>query len=172
MKLIAVCFLISCSFNSVLSIGFIYPVIIASSSALYASWSYLKCFTYECCNDPTEKISTRTWILYNNESLDKLKNDLSIKLYGQPLASDIVYKAVKSHVVDQDPQKPLVMSFHGWTGSGKNHVSKIIADNLYKKSVKSEFVHVISSPHFFPDHEPSSLPVYKVSNLLKPIDDA
>lgn len=150
-----------------MSIGFFYPVVIASSSALYAGWNYVKCFTYECCNDETESLVTRTWILFNQDSLSNLQTDLSSKLYGQPLASDIVYKAVKSHVIDKEPQKPLVLSFHGWTGSGKNHVSQIIAENLYKKGSKSKYVHVISSPHYFPDHDPSSLPVYKVSGDLE-----
>lgn len=166
MKFVTIFFLaFSGCINHVLSIGFVYPVIIGASSAIYASWSYLKCFTYECCNDETESRVTRTWLLYNEDSLDKLKSDLSMKLYGQPLATDIVYKAVKSHVMDSNPQKPLVMSFHGWTGSGKNHVSQIVAENLYKKGVRSSFVHVISSPHFFPDHDPSSLSVYKVSHF-------
>lgn len=168
--LILIYFLISsCIIPCVLSIGFVYPVIVVSSSALYASWSYLKCFTYECCNDEKESLNTRTWIMFNEESLNKLKKDIDNRLYGQPLAKDIVYKAVKSHVMDSNPQKPLVMSFHGWTGSGKNHVSQILADNLYKKGVKSEFVHVISSPHFFPDQEPNSLIAYKVSHNHKPL---
>ena len=27
-----------------------------------------------------------------------------------------------------DPQKALVMSFHGWTGAGKNYVAKFVAE--------------------------------------------
>ena len=41
---------------------------------------------------------------------------------------------------DSTSKKPLVMSFHGWTGSGKNYVSKFIAESLFAKGMRSKFV--------------------------------
>ncbi|XP_035227636.1 torsin-1B-like [Stegodyphus dumicola] len=42
------------------------------------------------------------------------------------------------------------MSFHGWTGSGKNHVSKMIIESLYLKGFKSNFVHWYIASYDFP----------------------
>ena len=52
------------------------------------------------------------------------------------------------------------MSFHGWTGSGKNFVSNIIAEHLYKKGSDSKYVHKIISSHAFPIEQ--NLETYKV----------
>ncbi|XP_072020426.1 torsin-1A-like [Amphiura filiformis] len=43
---------------------------------------------------------------------------------------------------DKDPQRPLVLSFHGTTGTGKNHVSRLIAESIYKKGLESQYVHL------------------------------
>ena len=47
-------------------------------------------------------------------------------------------------------RKPLVMSFHGWTGSGKNFVSKFVAESLFVKGLTSDFVHLFVSTLHFP----------------------
>ena len=45
--------------------------------------------------------------------------------------------------------KALVMSFHGWTGSGKNFVAKFIAESLFRKGIKSNNIHIyVSTVHF------------------------
>jgi len=61
-------------------------------------------------------------------------------LYGQHLASHVVGKLVEGHVYTDHPSKALVLSFHGTTGVGKNYVSKVIADRLYKRGLNSKFV--------------------------------
>ena len=38
-------------------------------------------------------------------------------------------------------RKPLVISFHGTPGTGKNYVADLIAETLYEKGVKSKYVH-------------------------------
>ncbi|VDL79770.1 unnamed protein product, partial [Nippostrongylus brasiliensis] len=43
------------------------------------------------------------------------------------------------------------MSFHGFTGSGKNYVSEIIANNTFKNGMKSNFVHQIVATSEYPD---------------------
>ncbi|KAG7215342.1 hypothetical protein INR49_022579 [Caranx melampygus] len=51
---------------------------------------------------------------------------------------------------DDDPKKPLVLSLHGPTGTGKNFISQMIAENIYKDGSKSHFVHVFISTFHFP----------------------
>ncbi|XP_043086309.1 torsin-1A-like [Puntigrus tetrazona] len=87
----------------------------------------------------------------------RLKADLRENLFGQHIASDVVLKAVTSFMTDSNPNKPLVLSFHGTTGTGKNHVSTIIARNIYKKGEQSKHVHKFISQHHFPhkDHSHS-----------------
>ncbi|XP_030643590.1 torsin-1A-like [Chanos chanos] len=81
---------------------------------------------------------------------ERLKTDLKDSLYGQHIASEVVLKAVSGFMTDKHPSKPLVLSFHGSTGVGKNHVSNIIARNIFTKGENSEHVHVFISEHHFP----------------------
>ena len=69
-------------------------------------------------------------------------------------------KAVTGFMSNNNPKKPLVLSLHGWTGTGKNFVSQLIAENLYKNGMDSKFVHVFTSELHFP--HPSLLDTYKV----------
>lgn len=62
---------------------------------------------------------------------------------------------------NENPKKPLVLSLHGWTGTGKNFVSKLIAENIYKEGMHSSFVHVFTSTLHFP--HPSLIATYKVT---------
>ncbi|KAL0965235.1 hypothetical protein UPYG_G00278550 [Umbra pygmaea] len=46
-------------------------------------------------------------------------------------------------------KKPLVLSLHGGTGTGKNFVSQLIAENIYKKGMDSSFIHqFVATVHF------------------------
>lgn len=65
---------------------------------------------------------------------------------------------------DNNPKKPLVLSLHGPTGTGKNFVSQLIADNVYKKGYHSKFVHVFSATHHFPHR--SEIVTYKVWSIM------
>ena len=56
-------------------------------------------------------------------------------------------------------RKVLALSFNGWTGSGKNFVSKIIAEHIFRKGMESKFVHQIIATHDF-SHQ-SELDRYK-----------
>ncbi|RVE66029.1 hypothetical protein OJAV_G00122530 [Oryzias javanicus] len=79
-----------------------------------------------------------------------LKTDLENKLFGQHLASRIILRAVNEFMSNDNPEKPLVLSLHGPPGTGKNFVSKLIAQNLYKEGMKSKNVHFFSPYHHFP----------------------
>ncbi|RVE66030.1 hypothetical protein OJAV_G00122540 [Oryzias javanicus] len=96
------------------------------------------------------------WLTYNATGL---KTDLENKLFGQHLASRIVLKAVNGFMSNDNPKKPLVLSLHGWTGTGKNFVSQLIAENIYKEGMNSKFVHIFTSTLHFP--HPSLISTYK-----------
>ncbi|CAL8277353.1 unnamed protein product [Merluccius merluccius] len=51
---------------------------------------------------------------------------------------------------NNNPKKPLVLSLHGWSGTGKNLASKLIANNIYKKGMDSRFVHLFVPGLHFP----------------------
>lgn len=64
----------------------------------------------------------------------------------------VVIKSLRAFLQNANPQKPLVMSFHGLTGSGKNYVASMIANSLYKKGMSSSYVHQYIANKDFP-HE-------------------
>ncbi len=53
--------------------------------------------------------------------------ELDRRLFGQHLVSKVVVRAVRGFLSNAQAKKPLALSLHGWTGTGKNFVSKIIA---------------------------------------------
>lgn len=60
-----------------------------------------------------------------------LEKDYSDNVFGQHLVALVILKAVPDFLNNTNPKKPLVLSFHGWTGGGKNHVSQILVRNIY-----------------------------------------
>ncbi|XP_034403511.1 torsin-1B-like isoform X2 [Cyclopterus lumpus] len=87
------------------------------------------------------------WIAFNATGLQV---DLEAKLFGQHIASRIILKAVTGFMANDNPKKPLVLSLHGWTGTGKNFVSHMIANNIYKEGMDSSFVHMFTAEFHFP----------------------
>ena len=108
----------------------------------------LYCQFKECC---TEK-----WVSPN---ITGLQSVLRRRVFGQHLVTDTVLKAVMGHLNNKSPSKALALSFNGWTGSGKNFVSKIIADHLFRKGMDSKYVHLMIATHDF-QHQ-SELDFYK-----------
>ena len=96
-------------------------------------------------------------------NFSQLARELESHLVGQHLAQELVVKAVRGHHNNNHPVKPLVLSFHGWTGSGKNFVSQFIAESLYRRGLASRFVHLLIATLHFPD--PAMTEQYKVSSL-------
>jgi len=90
-----------------------------------------------------------------------LEHDFATMLHGQHLVSDTVIKSIRGHLRNQNPSKALVLSFHGWTGGGKNFVSTMIANNMFYLGMKSQFVHLYISDHHFPHKD--SVELYKVN---------
>ncbi len=96
-------------------------------------------FSYETC--------TSWWIEPN---ITGMRNVFRTQLHGQHLVSDITLKAINGHFKSSQPSKALVLSFHGWTGVGKNFVTKIIAEHMYKNGMDSKFVHFFVADLHFP----------------------
>uniref|UniRef100_A0A8C3HM20 Torsin family 3 member A n=1 Tax=Chrysemys picta bellii TaxID=8478 RepID=A0A8C3HM20_CHRPI len=94
--------------------------------------------------------------------------DLNRRLHGQHLAKDVILKAVQGFLETPQPEKALALSFHGWSGTGKNFVARMIADHLYRDGLKSECVKVFISLFHFP--HPKYVDLYKVQ-LKKQISE-
>lgn len=63
-----------------------------------------------------------------------------------------VIQALRSHYDHIDTsRKPLVMSFHGTPGTGKNYVADFIAKSIYANGLDSKFVHRFSGKLDFPN---------------------
>ncbi|XP_069718755.1 torsin-3A [Phaenicophaeus curvirostris] len=81
-----------------------------------------------------------------------LEADLDRQLHGQHLAKEIIVQAVRGFLQSPRPRKALVLSFHGWSGTGKNFVTRLLANHLYRDGLKSECVRVFISLFHFPHH--------------------
>ncbi|XP_032082875.1 torsin-3A [Thamnophis elegans] len=93
---------------------------------------------------------------------------LSKRLHGQHLAKIIVLKAVQDFLETPQPKKALTLSFHGWSGTGKNFVARLMAEHLYRDGLKSDCVKIFISVLHFPHLDYMDL--YKV-DLTKQITE-
>ncbi|XP_004613364.1 prosalusin isoform X1 [Sorex araneus] len=91
--------------------------------------------------------------------LPGLECDLAQHLAGQPLARALVGKALRAFVQDPAPAKPLVLSLHGGSGTGKSLVSALLARYLFRGGLHSPHVHHFSPRIHFP--HPSQMDRYK-----------
>lgn len=93
------------------------------------------CKFNECCRKP-----------YLKADVEELRRLLQNQLYGQHIVQDVLVNAIGAHFDNiQSSRKPLVMSFHGTSGTGKNYVSDFIASALYLKGIDSKFVRKFSA---------------------------
>lgn len=83
-----------------------------------------------------------------------LKMDLESNVFGQPIATKLIPVKIEEYLNKLDKYKntstevtckPLVLSFHGWTGVGKNYISKITADSVQSANILNFIV-----PYHFP----------------------
>jgi len=117
-----------------------------ASSAIYRGMKDLACLKVECCS--------ASWRPANYTRLQEL---LAENLVGQHIAQDLIVRALRGHQRSLSPSKPLVLSLHGWTGSGKNFVSQFVADSFYKRGLSSQFVHLFIATLHFPSVKDTSL---------------
>jgi ATP-dependent Clp protease ATP-binding subunit ClpA len=101
----------------------------------------------------------------------ELKNDLLHNVYGQHLVNEIVPSLIEGHYHQRQPAKALAISFHGWTGCGKNFVSGKLASHLFKNGVHSKFVKTFIATIDFVDprktHEYKQKLQTTISNMVK-----
>ncbi|XP_078006137.1 torsin-1A isoform X2 [Phascolarctos cinereus] len=104
----------------------------------YISYPRLYCLFTECCSQK------------RSLSREALQKDLDSKLFGQHLAKKVILNAVSGFISNPKSKKPLTLSLHGWTGTGKNFVSKIIAEHIYEGGLNSDYVHLFVATLHFP----------------------
>jgi len=133
--------------------------------AIVGSVGYsVRCHFKECCTSP--------WIRHNVSLFDE---QFDLNVYGQPLVKDVVSKALRSHLrrihnkspTKPGPKKALVLSFHGWTGSGKNYVSRFIAESMFSEGLRSKFVHFFSGPLHFPQSQAPEIHQLHVQDMVR-----
>ncbi|XP_061528637.1 prosalusin isoform X1 [Phycodurus eques] len=79
----------------------------------------------------------------------ELEWDLYKNIYGQHLAQDMVSEEVDRFLADKTPERPLVLSLHGSSGTGKTLVTGMLTRYLYGSAMSSPFVHqFIPTLHF------------------------
>ncbi|XP_012871181.1 PREDICTED: torsin-3A [Dipodomys ordii] len=100
------------------------------------------CSFQDCCE------GQRDCRISNNFS--GLESDLTVRLHGQHLARELVLRAVRSYLEMPQPDKALVLSFHGWSGTGKNFMARMLAENLYRDGLRSDCVKMFIATFHFP----------------------
>ncbi|XP_026178652.1 prosalusin [Mastacembelus armatus] len=83
-------------------------------------------------------------------SIRDLEWDLYKNVYGQHLAQEIVAEEVASFLQNKSPDRPLVLSFHGSSGTGKTLVSSMLGNHLYGSAMSSPYVHQFVPTLHFP----------------------
>lgn len=89
-------------------------------------------------------------------------------LYGQHILKQQLIPALASHLrKGSGSRKPLVISFHGTPGTGKNMVADMIANSIYAKGLRSQFVHKFMGRADFPSEEHSASYGYSLHYRVK-----
>ncbi|XP_072289578.1 prosalusin [Eucyclogobius newberryi] len=92
-----------------------------------------------------------------------LEWDLYRNVFGQHLAQDTVSQEVSAFLQMKSPERPLVLSLHGASGTGKTLVSSMLVSHLYGSGLDSAFVH-----HFVPTlHFPQAQRLLEYQRALK-----
>lgn len=92
--------------------------------------------------------------------------DLEDRVFGQHFVKLIIPRSLKGHLQNPNPKKALVMAFQGLTGCGKNHVSQIIANNLFKEGTKSNYYHLYVGSSYMHKKQVNEYKVRKFISLL------
>ncbi|XP_058861629.1 torsin-2A-like isoform X2 [Acipenser ruthenus] len=91
--------------------------------------------------------------------LQGLEWELYRNVYGQHLAQEAVSERLAEFINDASPEKPLVLSFHGSSGTGKTMVSWLLGRYLYGSAMTIPHVHRFIPTLHFP--YPHRVPQYK-----------
>ena len=105
---------------------------------------------------------------YVKNDINKFKSLFSANVFGQHIVKETVANALRWHFKkikwgesdrDLGPKSPLVLSFHGGPGIGKNYVAKFIAESIFENGWNSKFVRRFVGTLDFPDKKKTE--VYK-----------
>uniref|UniRef100_A0A452QKI3 Torsin-3A n=1 Tax=Ursus americanus TaxID=9643 RepID=A0A452QKI3_URSAM len=116
------------------------------------------CSFQACCDSGDCRIS-------NN--FTGLESDLSVQLHGQHLARELVLTTVRGYLELPRPDKALALSFHGWSGTGKNFVARLLAENLYRDGLRSDCVKTFIATLHFPHLKYVDLYKEKLTSQIK-----
>ncbi len=105
-----------------------------------------------------ETCSTRH-VRPSSAAIKYIQSNLQDNLFGQHLAQALIIPAIKGHLDEGSPKKALVLSLHGWSGSGKTFTTQLISKSLYELGDNSKFIKFYSPTYHFPD--PGKVPEYK-----------
>lgn len=89
-----------------------------------------------------------------------LEWDLYKNLYGQHMAQDVVSEAVVNFLQNDNPDRPLVLAFHGASGTGKSLVSSMVGRHIYGTAMGSPYIHQYVPTLHFPSAD--RVPRYRV----------
>ena len=106
----------------------------------------------------------------HNMDISKLDSDLGQLVFGQHIARKEVISVLDAYLKDSASRnhtdvKPLVLSFHGWTGVGKNLITNIILKSLSKKRVKTFLVPLHFAHNSQNDVYKNEIPYWIKSNI-------
>ncbi|KAM6930789.1 prosalusin [Xenentodon cancila] len=110
---------------------FVYSPVVCVFQKLYCTISD------SCDCDFKPNIRDLEWDLYKN-------------VFGQHLAQEILSEEVTKFLQNKSPSQPLVLSFHGSSGTGKTLVSSMLGNHLYGSAMSSPFVHQFVPTLHFP----------------------
>ncbi|XP_033730899.1 torsin-1B-like [Pecten maximus] len=91
--------------------------------------------------------------------IPKLKDHLKKNVFGQHIASDLVLSLAKNlsvHFRKSLNNSQTVVSFHGWSGIGKNHIAKILKQ-MFRPVKVNTFLVPLHFPHRSQDQEYQAL---------------
>ena len=63
---------------------------------------------------------------FHHDASSRLRAAFASRLFGQDLAVSHLISQIDEHIQNEAPSKPLVLSLHGHTGTGKSFATKII----------------------------------------------
>jgi len=123
--------------------GYFNGMYFGAASALYIGMDHFKvpCYKYECCTVGRGRVH---WIHNDVTKLDTL---LEKKLFGQHIATKILHHQLGAFLLEPKPEKPFVVHISGKTGTGKNHISNLIAQARYAEGVESKYILKIIGTH-------------------------
>lgn len=104
-----------------------------------------------------EKIKLNTYCKFSECCMAKLiphdilllKEKLENQLFGQHIVQDKIFRTIASHYENiERSKKPLVMTFHGKQGTGKNFVTSMIAEAVFEKGTASQYFHLFHGSQY------------------------